>query len=583
MQRRIAINRRPTSIATGYTKERRERLVEKELTALEKIELAGKFAAVSLPLTYVSGYLISTSYLGTYGIQLLAGDFFRAKYIYIGFLYLIFLTLSVVIFWTLMRVTAFFRIVLRSPAVTEKLVDERRKALVELEKDSKTQGTRNRRSFQRLRGRLVVGLVVLVFSSEIIFMNPSSVNGILPLQILFLLAVAIYQLTFYWSLTEPFTWGLVYGRRYIEDVRWLLWWAQLLSAFAIMARLLRNYLIQAQPSSTLISLFTLIMWFLATLVMEFEILGLASLFARAHRLQCLDKNSRFDPMRWIANEDVMSEVMESLGRCRSVTGSLAGYFNPCASRWRRVFFIRRTIYLGIPMVAAIVLFRSKFLAQAPLAINGVLMILPLILALLVLGNIGMITLLIARRQQRLGFRESPGEEHFWSYQILESDTKSEKWESYGRRAIMASVLYVTSVLSFGYVVYPHIPVQKAGGNYATANAVCVTLAKDLDAGECSSRVLPPRNSTDEAFIQLEEDAEKIYLANDHDANGTSAWIWAGLQPSGALAYPRPRVFVVNRRCVVSTFDALPQGQGDVCSSGEVSSPESYGRSNLGAR
>src|SRR5208283_2679449 len=90
---RKTIARKPRREPTLAT----DALVEREISVLEKIELTGKFAALSLPLTYVSGYLISTSYLGTYGIHLSAGDLLRTKYIYIGFLYLMFLALMIVI------------------------------------------------------------------------------------------------------------------------------------------------------------------------------------------------------------------------------------------------------------------------------------------------------------------------------------------------------------------------------------------------------------------------------------------------------------------------------------------------------
>lgn len=63
---------------------------ERELNLLERILFGSKIAAGILALTYVSGYLIATTYLATYGISASASELLRAKYIYIGCQYWMF-------------------------------------------------------------------------------------------------------------------------------------------------------------------------------------------------------------------------------------------------------------------------------------------------------------------------------------------------------------------------------------------------------------------------------------------------------------------------------------------------------------
>lgn len=109
-----------------------------------------------------------------------------------------------------------------------------------------------------------------------------------------------------------------------------------------------------------------------------------------------------------------------------------------------------------------------------------------------------------------------------------------------------AVLYVVSVLSFAYLVYPHIPEQKAGGNYYTASRVEPRFVNTTPAGECPSGLLPtPLIGT--AYLIIEEDSNWVYFANDNGPNGPRAWSW----PRFGEKPVRPKVYAVNRSCIAS--------------------------------
>jgi hypothetical protein len=116
-----------------------------------------------------------------------------------------------------------------------------------------------------------------------------------------------------------------------------------------------------------------------------------------------------------------------------------------------------------------------------------------------------------------------------------------------RRTILAAVLYVVSVLSFAYLVYPHIPEQKAGGNYSTARRVCLRLVNSTPAGECPKDLLPEITDGASHYLIIEEDSNWVYLANDGGPNGPRAWRW----PRFGKEPVRPSVYAVNRSCIAS--------------------------------
>jgi hypothetical protein len=174
---------------------------------------------------------------------------------------------------------------------------------------------------------------------------------------------------------------------------------------------------------------------------------------------------------------------------------------------------------------------------------------------MVLTNVSFLPALFHLRAQRLGYVDTPNKDEFLPEKAAANNIMREKWKRYVRRAIMAIVLYLTSVLSFGFVIYPHIPVQKAGGNYETANKLCIVPMKEEPLQQCPNDLLPSLAAND-AYVALDEDSDYVYLANDHDKSGGSdCWSWAGMNNS----YCRPRVYAVSRKCIAAIVDALPEG------------------------
>lgn len=530
---------------------------ERELPALQKIELVGKAIAVSLPITYVSGYLILTSFLGTFGIHLNASESFRAKYIYVGFEYLMFMALMVAIGRTCLRVAEVWRMMNRKTAQSEQeqFQGEMILALAVLKARNKTLSSTTWRRFQELRGDLVVGLIVLVFTLEIMFLNPENISTILPLHVLYLLAVAIYQATYYREVHEPFAWGLVYGRRYIEDIRWLLVNAQAFAVAALFLRVATNaWLLKAGSAFWTISALTL-EWVLATAASEIEVLSIVSICASKRRLIEIERHPMFSSSFWDLGPDVKGDILSSFPDLRALVGSVEGYFLPCGEKNLRKFATRRGFLLVATFLAAVWLSWSHILSHPPFWMSILLVGAPLFLSLLVLANVGLLTALFSRRSLRLGYREESFEGLILQKDLVPdvaaSDTQRQKWERYARRGVMATVLYVTSVLSFGYVVYPHVPVQKEGGNYVTANRVCVRLLKDSPFKQCAPALLP-KLEIHEALVALEEDSDWVYLANDNDMGGPQCWSWAGMHRE----YCRPRVYAVSRSCIAGISDAI---------------------------
>ncbi len=535
--------------------------VAQEISNLDKTERAGKILAVSLPLAYVSGYLIFTSNLGTYGLHLNASELFRAKYIYVGFQYLMFLVLMFAVFSAIFRVLELCHMLNRETNMLAEAdyIEEKERALNALNCRTSNLPSLNRRKFHELRGDFVVGLIAIVLTMEVIFVNPEKLGGILPFQILYLSGVAIYQFTFCRELQEPFSWGLVRGHRYVEDIRWLLLFAQVFAAFSLFLRVVAN--IYTNDSLWI----RICAWFCAVLVLEIEVLSLISICASTKRLTTIDSDHRFNPTIMMAQDDVREEILKSMWTCRALRGAWCGYFMPCRSNHPLWFRIRRAFYLGLALVVVVACLTRYFFSHPPFFINVLLVGAPLVLTLLVFSNVFLMAVLFSRRSHRLGFSEQVAMEKWMSEGEARREIQKEKWKRYIRRAVMATVLYLTSVLSFGYVIYPHIPVQKSGGNYETANMVCVIPMKETPFQQCPN-ILLPNLALNEAYVAIEEDPDYVYLANDHDTHdqtgndlkdnlgGPHCWSWANVDN----VYCRPRVYAVSRRCIAGIVDALPE-------------------------
>jgi hypothetical protein len=159
------------------------------------------------------------------------------------------------------------------------------------------------------------------------------------------------------------------------------------------------------------------------------------------------------------------------------------------------------------------------------------------------------------------------------------------WHTWILIGVEAGILYLVSVFGFSYLVYPFLPLEKAGGEYLKEYAITVSL-NHAESG-CSSAALEaafesqplddvsqrktdgvakePGTKPQPQFVVLEEDSNWSYLAtsNGPDAGGgPDAWKWFALcdeyygnAKAGGVC--RPRVYAVNRRCIAATKSTEP--------------------------
>lgn len=558
---------------------------KRELTSLERMELAGKMAAASLPLSYVSGYLIYTSYMGTFSIQLGSSDLLRTKYIYIGFHYLIFLVLIAAVFRGVMRIVEMGSVFRRRTTIcASDFQNERMKALNALLERNVEPRRWVARRFQEYRGDFTVALLVIVFGAEVLFLNPERLGILLPIQIVYLTGVVIYQYSYIRELREPYTWGLVYGWRYVEDCRWWLFGAQFVAAMGLGFYTLRRVIVSLSalissfrhiPSAaTMVTVSEGAAWGCALLAFEMELIGLVSVWVSTERLKDMDDGARVEP-------DQEGEVQPGFLRAALRTfihklwAASRGYFSPNAStpgtRKRKIAI--RIVFLIVPLAVLLALYYYGYLArwrkEPPAVLHFFIVYLPLALSLVVLSLVALIPALFRRRAQRLEYPKFEQEQAkkdsnklIESSEVVEVERRRERWERLIRRLAVATILYVTTVLSFSFLIYPHIPRQKSGGNYATGGEVSVTLVENGSIQGCANVQLPKLNEG-EGIVPLEEDSSYIYLANDHDGGGVRCWSWGAI----GQQYYRPRVYTINRRCVAEIIDKGPVDESAVCGFG----------------
>ena len=445
-------------------------------------------------------------------------------------------------------------------------------------------GAEVRERFKNLRGDLVVGLMLLLFTSEIILVNPQGTRSFHSLQLLYLVELCLYQLSYYREAHRPYVWGYVNGRRYVEDIRWLLVIGQ---AFAVLTVFLSAFLDvkTAQPS---LGLGIWAAWacelFCIEAAVAAAVIAMPGVFSSNDTLIAIGLDADFDPASWEADEH--GKIWESIKTWRAVTKPVKVFVKPFNSKYPVVRRNAQLCALVLAIPAGFWLWFHRSFSRGPgwlivalkqpSWLRATLVGLPLILTLLVLLNVILIGILFERRRRFLQEWESslPHPTWFWerspsqsSYpasgfaklSINRGELPSRRnlgadWEIYTRRTALVVVLYVVSVLSFGLIVYPHIPVQKAGGNYETAPHFYVRPMIATAYGEgCPAKLLPSLIGK-QSFIELEEDSDWVYLAVDDDSGGPTCWVWSAMNTSDR-SYCRPKVFAIHRSCVASVYDA----------------------------
>ncbi|MGC2661891.1 MAG: hypothetical protein WA324_28360 [Bryobacteraceae bacterium] len=580
---------------------RTEKREERTLNLLEQIVLGSKIATGLLALTYVSGYLISTTYLSTYGISADASDLLRAKYIYIGFQY----WMGIIAFAVVARVAA---VALDSPKllssrppgnddwIARRRKDdaadkERREAREALELRSAQGNSRNRRGHYR-HVRLAA-LILSLFAIEIMLLKPGSFLTYLPLQTIFLLSIILYQTTFYREYSSrSYGWGTSYGKNTVDRMRSLY---GIKIAFLMVLLLAGTWLSgklalpqwSACAHSIIHWIATIAVW-LFSITLFFYILG-GSIFVvlNSETLKSLEvrrklRHSRLFPLLGL-HFVVVAPILYVYRKRRDSHGTM-GFENSGCFRGdlRRDHLKRRRMhpcvemsYLStfrtgewdnriVPIVAGAVclLALTVLVGEHPFWLAAVLDYSSLALAMVILSNLLVLSYM-----------------HFKKHKDLEVKYSFD-WHSWILIGIECGVLYLVSVFGFSYLVYPFLPLEKAGGAYLRQYAITVNV-NHAESG-CSSTPLdttfeprPPyvlwRRTTSQAgnqpdFVVLEQDPNWSYLAPVDGPNaggGPDAWKWWALcdeyygSARGGSGC-RPLVYVVNRRCIADTVGIDPR-------------------------
>ncbi len=355
------------------------------LSKFEKVEFVAKLGTASLPLTYVSGYLIATSYLGTFGLHPDASDFFRTKYIYVGFLYLIFLALMASIAWLVIQTVPAILLIMGS-ATEPGDKDELALAREELNNRKKSRRARLR----ELRWHLVVTLILFVFSFEIMFLNPGNKGWYLPSQLIFLFGVVLFQCSFYAEARNPYTWGLVHGRTYVEYSRWTLFFSQAAMVACMVVIAWRSTKMNTYYPPILHHLD--ILKFIRRLSIALQILAACSLFSRTMRLKEVDDHlwSWWKPGTSEGELIFKRVAIKSFQILTSFVGCFCGYFFVNKQGNKRIpSWIWRAVIL-FPLIAFAlwpIYWRGVFFSGHPKTASSLLGGTALLLSLAVLANV----------------------------------------------------------------------------------------------------------------------------------------------------------------------------------------------------
>lgn len=303
-------------------------------------------------------------------------------------------------------------------------------------------------------------------------------------------------------------------------------------------------------------------WCCALLAFEMEVIGFVLVCVSTEWLKNIDDGVQVAPAQdAIAQRGFLRSALKAF--IHKLWDVLTGYFSPDVStpgpRTRKI--VSRIVFLIVPVAVLLALFYYGSLArwqkEMPAALHFFIVYLPLALSLAVLGNVALIPALFRRRAQRLEYVEfgraqakQDSNGLIEGTKVVEVERERERWERLIRRLVTATILYVTTVLSFSFLVYPHIPKQKSGGNYATGGSVAVRLVEKGSVQGCGNVQLPDLKPG-EALVPLEEDSDYVYLANDHDGSGVSCWRWGAISPQYSY---RPRVYTISRRCIAEIID-----------------------------
>jgi len=529
----------------------------------DRLEFISKISAAVLALTYVSGYLIATTYLSTFGISADSSDLLRAKYIYIGCLYWLFVTVIGVLGRAM---SLFLGAIKASETLSEKEQIEARNIL---ECDLLHRDELGHR-WRPLRKWIVLSLVLVPFAVQIIFLDPNDIRAVICFQSILLLGISLYQTAFYREYSKDgYAWGSLYGKWYVERVKIGCGVVPGLLAAFFMAGIAASPWVFTQHDNEIVNLSLSLavrpiylkmgafrssweFWIVGVVLVLLLCFGALFVTLSTENLQWLEKNGKAQRVQcsFIRRLGLFLRdcilLIDHAARVFFKPGNLKNQ-NGVKREWRTVFDC-----FGLPVSTGVyaslvltVLHNDKSNWNARVVAFGTL-----ILALIAISNV--IIILMMRRELvvTLGLKEKSSKDRGLLH-------RSDPWFV---RVLVVAVLYTVSVLGFAYRVYPFVPVQKAGGDYSTAEPVSILLMKST---ECSSIGLSKEIEAPRPAVVLSEDSNWVYVAPLSGLGsgwGPKCWSWGPFcnspaSPPSTTNPSRPKVYTLSRHCIAGIVTA----------------------------
>lgn len=466
------------------------------LKLFDRIQLGAKMATVAVALTYVSGYLTLASFLGRFRISADSDSFFRAKYLYVGFEYWFFLLILVVLGVVFMRAVDLFRESTSSEGKGIKLTGKNLEAA-----NNELAVSEMGKDWRALRWAVVVSALLVTLSSNILLATPSAVLHVLPLEVVLLFHILLFQAvrygitTPYWLQTgDPvYIWGTTFGKPIAEHLaNFACFFSWGIAAVLLVHDMLGNqesvhkHLHQFRASE--------FYWFVASILIYLDLRAVCSLL-----------------LGYKLVGKVTREVIRKFGRwkrfvCLTFFGKFIPWRDLTSKRWWRIG--PACFFSFLLLWAAFYSFENDgqgdphWLYRAcTLAVRWAL--LPMIL--LAVANLWLLS-------QKRAFRNERRREVMRSRQMLPrmpQDRLISDWQTWVLRVAPASALYLVSVLAFASLVYPHIPDEKAGGNHNNPSLwVHIEMMEQVPGGRCPKIT---GIDTSREYAVLEEDSNWVYV------------------------------------------------------------------------
>ncbi len=463
-----------------------------------------------------------------------------------------------------------FRAIKSSETVSD---EEKIKAIELLEGGALGGGGGSNQRWRPLRRWIVLSLVLIPFALQIIFLDPTDVRAYVSLQSILLLSLALYQTTFYRQYSKSgYVWGLLYGQWYVERIRVSCAIAPgILAALFMIGRAIRPWVFSNHTNEVVNFVLRTVIrrayyvvdivqssswafWICAAVLMVF--LCFAALFVTlsTENLRWLEEHGAAQKF----HGSPMRRIVKLIRDCIFLIIHAARVFFTEQNRENKETVKRewRTVLdcFSLPFSTGLYSYLAlRVLHDDKSDFNArVLGFGTLILSLIVISNVFII--LMMRRDLAIALK--------LNLKQNADDSFLHRSDVWFVRVLMVAILYIVSVLGFAYRIYPFVPVQKAGGDYSTTEAVTIHLAS---SSECSTD-LKNDISTSQQYIVLSEDSNWIYLAPStgiESGGGPDCWRWGPFcgspsdrnnNTSGALS--QPKVYTISRRCIASTATVI---------------------------